>query len=32
VRLALSLDLQSVRVDASRRYDAIPSVELGATF
>jgi hypothetical protein len=32
VRLALNVDLQSVRVDASRRYDIVPGVELAATF
>ena len=32
VRLSVNLDVQSVRVDASRRYDFVPGVELAATF
>jgi hypothetical protein len=32
VRLALAVELQSVRVDSIRRYDVVPRLELAATF
>lgn len=32
LRLSVNLEVQSVRVDANRRYDFVPGVELAATF
>jgi hypothetical protein len=32
LRLALAVELQSVRVDSIRRYDVVPRLELAATF
>ena len=32
VRFAVNLDMQSVQVDAARRYDFIPGLEIAATF
>ena len=32
VRLALAVEAQSVRVNTSRRYDAVPRLELAALF